>query len=326
MSDFLDVAARSLAREMTTWSSIDLSVREEGRHVIPRKNQPTTFSNAHHYIETQKGQRMIDSVFGSEGKKMSHVSAYDDGARCARVVFLGASKQHSLLISRSFLNEGGTGSTDRPPPLQFFYVGKVPIYEALSRSTYLGKGEILGKSTEIILFPRVKWGMTVQDLVYDLDKQTCIPLRIRFFVDTIDKNTFSTVTPAWEWRAQTLDEVQGFHMPLRSESLQYDTVTSATRTTRQFSIESIKYNASHPASTFWPVPQPGVQVIDSIKKSSFVVPPRKAETSTLTETKTEQRPIQALPPYDWGVGISSVSLIVGVVAVGVGFYIRCHRR
>jgi hypothetical protein len=55
------------------------------------------------------------------------------------------SRQSSLAISRSFFNEGVAGSTDRPVPLQMYYVGQVPLYEALAKAKFLGRGEVAGR-------------------------------------------------------------------------------------------------------------------------------------------------------------------------------------
>ncbi len=324
-----ELAVVRLAREMTSWNSIELAVRSESQML--HEGQSRTIINEDKYVETRSGKRMGDfSSRALEDGATSHKASYCDGAKCANVTYRG-DVQDNIAIGRSFLNEGMIGSTDRPRPLQYFYVGKVPLYEALPGATYLGGGTVAGRESEVFLFPRVKWARFPQDLVYDLDKATSIPIRVRAYSVEGGMTDPDATAPAWSWTARTVDAIQGYHMSLRSESARFlkdgADYTSDTQSRAEITVESLVYDKSYPSSTFWPVSQPGVDIFDAIAKKSFRIPapkPTAEESAQVQALLTD--PIGAVPPSDWTEWLSPAAFGLGIAVLGVAVISWWRRR
>lgn len=313
-----------LAREMKGWASIELKVRAEGTNHILAKGHTPHFTNSYHYIETNHGQRMMDAISrASTDLPGARYSAFCDGSKCANIIYRGEKRQDRVTIGRSFDDEEKSGSTSRPMPFSVYYVGKVPLLEAVQKGRYLGEGRVEGRKSLVFLFPKVKWAMAIQDLVYDLDQETSIPIRLRSFLGNLDENDVDGSQPAWTWTALSVDTVQGFHMPLRSSMVSYggrNAAASDKRRTLDLTIESLQYNKKYPKETFWPVIQPGVEVINSIEKTQYVIPggeregPGQQEAAALSSAPASQ-------PADWsgwastaGFGVGSALLLFGLVS------------
>ena len=315
-----ELAATRLAHEMRSWQSIEIVTRSQLTLHAPESYMPPHSEAVKTYIETSRSQRMADNLLTSP-KAAIRQSGYCDGARCATVIYRPGPVQDSVIIGRSFMNEGTSGSTEHPVPLAYFYVGKVPLYEAVTKGTHLGQGRVSDRPTEVFLFPRVKWGMVEQDLVYDLDKETSVPVRVRSYGRRFNRETFEGDTPNWDWTALTLDTVDGYHLPLRSSHVSHaragGKATAEKRSSSEIVVESVHFNKSFPASTFWPVVEPGVLVRDLIKKTTTTTAPAK-EAQQGTSSPPAGTPVRAGQPDDsssWG---STACLSLGVALLGAG--------
>jgi len=327
-------AIRDLANEMKSWKSISLESKAEvTTHVLSKGVSPKS-RNVERYIETSSGQRMLDVTMSDlTDSPPAHHASYCDGSRCALVRYRGSKDQGSVEIGRSFEREGYTGGNSRPYPLCYFYVDKAPLYEALPKATYLGVGHHAGRPTEVFLFRRVRWGMADQDFVYDLDRQTSIPIRMRVYPDLRDRSPDAT-NPGWVWAALTVDEVQGHHLPLRSELTTFVSekgeATTAKREVRALELRDVRFDARFPKETFWPVIQRGVQVYDSIKKKTYRegMAKDKAEVTTGGDASATASTAATEPSALGGSSPSfaSASLGLGGVLLATGVLLMLKRR
>lgn len=183
-----------------------------------------------------------------------------------------------------------------------------------------GEDTCLDRPCVVFLFPHFKTDTEFQDLVYHLDRETGVPLKVEAFKDEATRLAGNS---SWIWQAESLDEVQGFHVPLSSSYQSFnkdknakDPIAISSKT----KIESIYYNKSYSESQFWPVIQPGAVVHDIIAKSSTTIPDPKASTGPPAERPQAAGSIVATPPQGWmdyvppvGLGLGLVLLITGLV-------------
>ena len=164
--------------------------------------------------------------------------------------------------------------------------------------------------------------MAVQDLVYDLDAETAIPIRVRSYLGNLNENDLDSSPPAWTWTALSVDSIQGFHMPLRSSMISYGGAgISATdkRMAIEVKVESLSYDKSYPKETFWPVIQPGTTVLDSIKKTQYAVPGKTiGDIHFGGENETTTSVAQAVQPVHWSAWGSTASFGLGGALIFVG--------
>src|SRR6185312_13753391 len=84
----------------------------------------------------------------------------------------------------------------------------------------------------------------------------------------------------WRWRAGTLDTAGSFHFPKKSTLINYRLDNHGEKreiSSGEFTVTDVQVGHDYPASTFWPVYQPGVQVIDTvIAKKIYQFHPEKA--------------------------------------------------
>jgi hypothetical protein len=311
----------NLANYMTRWTSIDVTVRclqvGQGRHAGFDTERLV------HYVEHRRGDRFMEETsIDKETGIRSSVKYYHKEDRCVNLTFHPDGSQRRALISREqFGMEHRLGSTKRPSPLVYLYVGKVPIYEALIDAEPLGQAKRLERPCDQYLFRQVRWGMVHQDLVYCLDRETSAPLEVASYLDELARREGR---PVWVWRAKTFNETDGLHMPLASETISYDQKaghsTPEVRTVISFKVEALDYNESHPASTFWPTFQPGVEVIDDITGKFYTVGQDRA-----AEVKTVAEPIRAVPEPGWTAWLSSAGLILGISILAVSAFLWLRR-
>lgn len=325
MSDISSTAIDHLRIEMQSWSSIELkvSVRQENQNLPAFVTDPLAHF-VQHYIETARGQRLLDEIRTMASGKATRDAYYSDGERCAHVRFdpNDSSVQTKIDISDHFSYENEIGATRRPDPLGYYYIGKEPIYEALRNAKPLGDGEAAGRACDRFLFQGVKLSAVPLDAVYYLDHETSMPLRIEYYRAGGQHDSEEAIQI---WEAQSLDQVGGgHHLPLKSTNQFFRKTSSGLVPlgSNEIVIEEIHYDRPFAASTFWPTYQPGVQVIDRLKKKTITIPgparPKPAETTVAV-------PVQAEPPTPWTTYASYSILGLGLALIGVAVALRLRR-
>ncbi|MFI5460514.1 MAG: hypothetical protein ACHRXM_34295, partial [Isosphaerales bacterium] len=228
----------------------------------------------------------------------------------------------------AFLKEGRGNVTDRPLPLQFYYVGAVPLYEALPNAKYLGEETWLGRKCETFLFSNVKGSVGSQCMVYTLDKLTGVPLKAASYAEESD---IDKQLPGLTWATNEVKLVEKHLVPSRSESAVYasgDSLRTRQRVlSNDYKITIIKYDQVYDSSLFWPdIERSGAVINDTIKKEIKV--PR-GEVQRAVNSSTEARSLQQIradAPVDWTSTFSGVSFIFGVLTVLVGGVVWWRRR
>ena len=319
MANPAEMAAKRLAWELESWTSIEIRTHEDSVESFSTKH-PIRFYNERHYIETAAGQRMSEMRLGdAKGVKGLQV-AFTDGQRAADVLQtdLGGWDHQQVSIKRAFGHEGTSGWADRPEPLLSFYVGTVPLPKALATAEYLGEDRLLGRDCDAFLLPHIQATRTLPDVVFLLDRATSIPLKMTVYTNA---KLRAEDRPESIWTAESFDEVEGHHLALRSSS-----VSPSFDPSRKFNVEShievkeIHYNREFPASTFWPKTRPNSVVYDQITGKHTGPDPR-----TIVK-KTGDTPLRAEAGGGWAAAIPSVSLGLGLAVLVVGLVLWWRRR
>lgn len=275
------------------------------------------------YFVAQSGGRQRYESFeaGKQGPNYNFVEC-SDGHRYAAVSFRARDgKQRQITISKTSVAERMIGYVRQPEPFIYNYVGLIPLREAILKAEKVGEGEVIHRRCLKYYFREVP-GRRSSDILYSLDAETSIPLKVEHF-DNMER--FHANSPVSTWEALTFDEVQGYHLVLNSLYKSFrDSEKSepALQLTNDYHVESIKFDEAIPTSTFWPDFEPGVFVNDLIASTSyFNTPDRKAPPRGQDKAivRSGETPIAVVPTSDWtpwlsvgGVGLGLILLIVGI--------------
>ena len=317
-----EALAAQVAWNFGSWRTIDIRVRTD----LNNPNIEVTWNRFdEHYVESRAGGRYSDRRSLKDDTFSKRIANYCDGSKSATVNFRekDADLQKSVIIKRDFSDEDRVGKSAQPAPLQFFYVARTPLQEALPKSTYLGIDRVNGRECKTFLFAKVKHTVGTQELVYSLDAATGTPLKV---VSYIDEPSRIKGTPIWTWTCDKLESTQGHEIPAVSTSTSsYVKDGKTVVVTHKFTVESIKFDQDYPASTFWPVIQPGVPVMDSLAKKVYETPGAKLPEKVSATTVATQ-PLVAAPPRDWSSTVSSITLGLGLAVLIAGGVLWWRRR
>ena len=319
----MDSPAASLATKLAwnfgSWRTIDLRVRDD----LSNSGGKGADHIIEHYVESRGGQRFSDTQFMKGDTVSMRIANYCDGSKSASVNFRtnDSNLQQSVIIKRDFANEDQFGKSSRPQPIQFFYVGRTPLHEALPKSTYFGPDRVNGRECQSFLFKNVQYTVGTQDQVYCLDATSGTPIKV---VSYSDEASRTKDTPLWTWTCDKLETKQGHEIPVVSTTNEYKADGKTLGGTHRYTLESSTFDQDYPVTTFWPVIQPGVPVLDSIAKKQYETPGVK-----LPETKsaTVEPPLVATQPRDWSSTLSFITLCLGLailIAGGVLWWRRQH--
>jgi len=283
----IDSAIQALAWETTSWKSMEVVV-ETARERPKPVHDGAFVKSTHRYTETQDGKRSFRSENLTVGGDIFPAEAYCDGRRCALITFAAAKPHPPVLISltRGFMLEDRIGFTDRPEPLKYFYVGLVPLHEALPKARQRGESRRLNRPCDRYHFESVKGGGGSLEMIYDLDRATGIPLRVEAYASPAD---MASGTIAWAWEAESIVTFQGYHVAGRSHYESYGSPPGKPGSERMVksrethTVSSLKFDQTHPETTFWPEFPPGVRIINALDRTITTVPggPQpKQETAT----------------------------------------------
>jgi hypothetical protein len=321
-------AVRQLMAEMNSWKNIELKVRATNKftHVPPSLAKTPLFDHSDYtYIETASGDRFLEEVHalpdGSEGRSAS----YYHGDRGAKVVYdrKDSSVQKQVSITRAFDREDKPGSTGRPAPLKFFYVDKVPLYEALPKAEHLGEAPGEFGVCDRYLFRNVPVGSRQQNQEYCLDRATGLPVR----VDSFGQSGEGEPQALWSWAATKVETIQKHPFATRSETTYYRTDKNSkdVRMTTSYDVTSVRFNVDLSAVAFWPTLGPGVHVDDLTTMTVTTTPGKSKVDPIQAATSSTTTPIVVEPPRDWSSVLSYGGIALGA-AVLVAAVIVWRRR
>ncbi len=323
MANPAEMAAKKLAWNMESWKSIELRLREDFEKMAPTQgpDDVRTFRGDFHYIETAAGQRLSEEPTTADGGDRTLVSIhYSDGARSALLVRVdqgGVPGPEQVSIHRAFGKEDEGGMSHRPEPLRAFYAGLVPLSKALPKANYLGEGRQLGRACDRFHFAGVA-GSPGLNLVYWIDRETAAPLRLEYYADA---TAYSEGRTTSAWIAESLDEVGGHHLSLKSELVMYQFKGPDPRqvgSRYKIAVQEVAFDRDYPRAMFWPKITGETTVVDMVK-GKIDMPQSSARTTTAA-------PIRAVEPGDWKPSISTVAIIAGSTLLASGLVLRWRRR
>jgi hypothetical protein len=324
MADSRESFILKLARETRSWKSIEILYRDDLINHVPieQLGAGPNASSRNRYVETSSGNRLMEIKYYNGDTLIRRRESYFDGERGTNFLYKGLEGTPEVRIEKGFMGEDRTGSTRRPGCLVYLRVGKVPIDEALAQAQPLGIGKVIGRDVDLFLFPRTRWGMIVQDLVYSLDRETALPLKVEAYRTEQDRERGVF---GWSWTARRFEFVQGHPIVMESEVDSY-TVEKAgkprvlAQTNRQ-AVDSIEFDRDYPITTFRPAVSGQSKVIDSIQKKitqPSPPPPRQAEIV--------EQPIRADAARDWSSIASASAVVLGVALLVSGLVVWFRRE
>lgn len=277
------------------------------------------------YFETDRGERFFDERILVPRQPVSHNSSYCDGRKCANVTFSAEDpeKQHLVTIDHDFKSESTFGFRDAPPPFRFYHVGLVPLHEALEKAERTGRELVIERTCDDFLFKEVGPPGMKQSLVYSLDEETCVPLKIAAYSgpEQIRDNM-----PNWVLEATSLDDVSGRHFARSSKYASFRVTKSEDGVwvaepdlTRTIHVDEIRFDAAIPKAAFWPEIQPGVFVLDAVAKRKYQTPGGAPPTR---ETASVGAPIRVAAESSSWLPVAGVVLSLAVLGAAAVLWWR----
>ncbi len=258
--------------------------------------------------------RYLDDKYMKADVFVTRTEYFGDGAKAAIVEYRDrqADLQRVVFIQRDFAGEDRMGKAARPMPIEVFYFLRTPLQEALPKATVLGAERVNGRDCYAFFYPQADYTLTKQDLVYCLDATMGTPIKITSY---LNEATRTKGSPAWTWTCDKLETTQGHEIPAVSTMETYGP-DGKSMITHNFTVESIKFDADYPATTFWPTIQTGVTVLDSLAKKTYETPGVKLPDPPVAKVATEA--IVATPPGDGSATTSRMTLGLGFAMLLAG--------
>ncbi|OJW08335.1 MAG: hypothetical protein BGO49_13110 [Planctomycetales bacterium 71-10] len=277
MSDRQAIIAKT-AEWMHGWKTIKLDVAQTLEHsaealaIMKKDGGALAKRTDYHYEETATGERSLSVVFTLEDGAVQRTDHTFDGRKGTTLRYEKGRSDvpTSATIGKSFSNEGSNAGTDRPTPLKYQYVEKLPLYEALAKARDMGEAEVDGQACDRFMFDDVVVGQTRQNLLYSIRRDGAVPVRIESF----DGPDPTTARKLGTWEAQKVDVVQGRPIVVKSTLTALDR-DGNVRMTVHSEVGRVAFDEAIAKETFRPVIAPGVEIHDTIT-GKVQTPPRKA--------------------------------------------------
>ena len=265
--------------------------------------------------DNQSLSRRLDSQI--RGQPRARVTSYADQGRCANLRYaadgLGV---ETISISRSFGHESTFGFSESPVPFKHYFVGRVPLHQAIPKGKVRADEIVLGRRCIVLQFDAVRPGPRSPTLTYAIDPINGIPLKVSSYKDAA---MLEAKTPSWVWSATSLDRTSGYPIAKTSQFDTYWYQSTGDKTVpthglhETFAITSASFDEAVPHGSFWPVLPPGVTVEDAIAGRTYVVPggpetARKAGTAEPIRVSNSSGASLAYPLL--GISFGVVSLIL----------------
>lgn len=326
MADPATNASERLAWTMGSWRSIDLQLHVDYalNKAVDDQSKATT-KMVERYIETATGQRMFEQRMTlANGQEMRSVY-YADGGHCADLqrIKLPDREFDAVRIKREFSIEGAAGWHVCPEPLKYLYAGLRPLYEVLPEMQHLGEARHLGREGDLFLLAKTP-SYKGPEAVFLLDRATAAPLKVKLYRTEQDR---LADRPHSVWSAESLDLVEGRHLPLNSEEVIYSPAEPPEpRVVRKIIVDSVRFDRDYPASTFRPAIGPETQVTDLIANKwtpskAPKSPARREETVAATSP-----PIRATPTKDWTPLLPTAASLLGLAIITIAGILWWRRR
>ena len=210
----------------------------------------------------------------------------------------------------SFGREGRISWTERPWPFCYYYVGKIPLHQALEDSVHVGADVINGIKCESFTFKNLRTLGSPGNLRVALDAETGVP--ISFYWEDL------TQRPQWKWEATRIASADGYHFPVEST---YQDLSHGEEIVKfSFETTTLEFNRPVAKSVFQIAPQAGVKVIGSPEgKPNAQSSQKKESAATTTVTPPpEGTPAAYRTGWNWGlVGAQMAFAVAGAAMLAV---------
>ena len=327
MQSSAEAHAERLAWHQESWTSIELLIGQGMTLAGGDEAKTLDFDWSEvHYVETAAGQRLHDTRYMNSGKAEYAITYYFDGRRGADVTSVRGDpeRQHQIILHQHFGMEDREVASTRPIPFLYYWVDRVPLHEALKEARPLGQGQVIERPCDRFLLSDVGW-TGQQDQIYSLDEATSTPLKLEVYRSGEDREKNY---PLLVWTAEEIGEFQGYPMVVKATKHSYTGEGGKLSRTNDYRVESVAFNKDFPESIFRPEIQPGVLVMDNIRKTAYSSLSTTAEGAADQESAsnanpgptqaTTSTPIRAVPP-NWPSHVSMVSIGIGCVLIMIGF-------
>lgn len=271
MSDRPAIIAKS-DEEMHWWKSIKVDVTQNIEHTAESRARFAGVTLAKqtdfNYTETAAGERRLTVIQTLADGTVNRKEHYFDGRKSATVQNDKdqPEKQKDAKIGSTFGTEASIPGSDRPMPLKYQYVGRIPLYEALEKAQDLGEAEIDAKPCDKFMFNDVLFGQVRQNLLYFLRRDGALPVRI----ESYDGADPATARRLWIWESQKVDVVQGHPFVVKSVLTQFNRDGNVQMTTHS-EVKHVAFNDKVGMETLRPIIAPEVKVSDTFA-GKIVVP------------------------------------------------------
>lgn len=326
----VETIASRLSREMESWKAIEIQVQHRLTDTVRTTSKGEAYSGniEEHYIETATGQRLIQSTVGNPDGEPRRDASFSDGSRFVDITYKPGegSDQQQYKINTSFGNEANSMLSRRPQPLSYLYLEHKPLHEQLPKSKPLGSETHLGREGELFLFSGVTWFRQPVDLVYLLDRETGLPLKVTCYASAEARENSD---PLWTWEADTFDQVGDHHFPLQSTELAFVPGQADPRMTRTLTVKECAFDKSYPKTLFQPAIQPGASVWDVVNNKNWVqrgaAPTPAVAPTSVTLAPDPSTSIAATPPADRTTALSYTVIGLGMAALLVAIILWRRR-
>ncbi len=135
--------------------------------------------------------------------------------------------------------------------------------------------QVQGRACDVVRFKAVGPAEIRNDLVYSLDSETGVPLKIVCYASP---ELRKAGRPVWAWEADKLEPLGGRHVVTESTWSRFVMKDSEPGDapkvdyTQRHLVETCEFDGAIATSTFWPAFPPGVRVEDTINHKSYREP------------------------------------------------------
>ena len=183
MDQIKEVIIDRLAWEMTSWTSLRLVV-DQRMAVVPTALK--SFGDnvfLFEYQETSLGWRRSETRSTENGKGVLHYLFAFDGRDYVTVKYENGNPEKQIWYAHGgqmFGRERNLSGTERPRPLYYYFVGKIPLHEALVDAQYIGQEVINGINCDVLLFRNTSAYKKPGNLRVALDARSSAPVGFYF--------------------------------------------------------------------------------------------------------------------------------------------------
>ncbi len=314
MNESIDRVEQNLKRELDSWKTLAPKVVEE-QDTPKRDAQGKVYSE---YVGTRNGKRLYKTVITDRNGRTFHDGTISDGTRRWKLDHKEGGELETVIIRKASEEVPPSMGGQSPKPWLLMFVGGKPLHTAIRDAERIGETEVIGRPCDVYRFANVQAGRFPADVVYALDRETSIPLRVEYCQPGDD--LAQPAGPYSVWEAKTLDSVGAHHMPLTSSYVAYrrpDESGNVEEMVRQnITVESLEYDAPIEASLFQPQIGPDVTIMDKIQGTT-VYPPSAETTPTTTIPTTANA--SAVPPTPWSHYAPLAGIGFGLCVLAAGF-------